>query len=246
MAPFPSYTKTWHSTPYAAISPTRPELSLAGKTAVVTGGGAGIGLAISKAIAEAGISKLAVIGRRPEILNKAAAEITSVFGTKVFTVSADVANKAQIDQAFSRIRAEFGKPIDVLVSNAGFFGGPRSIGSETEEELSKSLDANIKGVYFVASAFVANAAKNGTIINISTAIAHLPPFPFPGFASYAATKLAGTKIMEYVAGENPRMHIVDMHPGQVRETEMAQKAPAVDAEVDHIDDGKLKWTPCQI
>ncbi|KAH8650553.1 hypothetical protein BGZ60DRAFT_534211 [Tricladium varicosporioides] len=237
MAPFPSFTKTWHDAPYPGISPNRPELSLVGKTAVVTGGGTGIGLAISKALAEAGVSKLAIIGRRPDILAKARADIKSLFGTHVFTVSANIANKVQVDAAFSQIKADFGKPINILVSNAGFFGGQNNVGAESDTDLSKSLDANVKGVYFVTSAFVANAATDAAIINVSTAIAHLPPFP--GFASYAATKLAGTKILEYVAGENPGMHVVDMHPGQVRETEMARKVPNSSSQADHIDDVEL-------
>src|SRR4051812_16410327 len=102
---FPSPTKTWHSTSYSSISPSRPELSLAGKYVVITGGGSGIGLAISHSFALAGTSKIAIIGRRSDVLAKAAASIHNLVGdkTKVFTVSADVSSREQIDQAFSDI-----------------------------------------------------------------------------------------------------------------------------------------------
>jgi NAD(P)-dependent dehydrogenase (short-subunit alcohol dehydrogenase family) len=243
MAPFPSYTKEWHSTPYAAISPTRPELSLAGKSAVITGGATGIGLAISIALAEAGISKLAIIGRRSEVLSAGKTKIYSIVGnkTEVFTVSADISNQAEVDSAFSRIGAQFGQPLDLLVSNAGYFTGAKRLGTETEDEWTRAVNINIKGVYFTATAFITKAAPDATIINVSSAVAHLGVV-FPGFSSYAATKMAGSKIMQYVQQENPGMHVVDMHPGQVRETEMAQK---VNSRVqgaagrDHIDDGEF-------
>jgi NAD(P)-dependent dehydrogenase (short-subunit alcohol dehydrogenase family) len=240
MPPFPSYTHTWHTSSYPSISPARLELSLAGKTAVITGGGSGIGLAISKSLALAGVSKLAIIGRRPSVLSAAASNIISLprNKTQVFTASADISSKAEIEKAFSRIAEQFGgEEIDLLITNAGYFNGPRPLGTETDEEFQKMLDINIKGVYLTTAAFVAKAAPDATIINVSSAIAHLNPFP--GFPSYAATKLAGSMLMRYVADENPEMHIVDLHPGQVRETEMAQKVLAHNPGNDHIDDGTL-------
>lgn len=97
-----------------------------------------------------------------------------------------------------------------------------------------NVNINMYGIYLVSTAFVAKAANDATIVNISSAIAHL--FSFPGFSSYAATKLAGTTILKYVQAENPNMHVVDVHPGQVRETDMAAKAKM---ELNHIDDGEF-------
>jgi NADP-dependent 3-hydroxy acid dehydrogenase YdfG len=88
-------------------------------------------------------------------------------------------------------------------------------------------------------AFIPAAKKDATIINISTAIAHL--FPFPGFSSYAATKLAGSKFLSYVEGEYPELRVVNVHPGQVTETEMAGKAKDNEGSEHlraHIDDGE--------
>lgn len=140
-----------------------------------------------------------------------------------------------MNEAFSAISLNFKQPLDILVNNAGYFTGPRELGIETNEEWNTAVNINIKGVYFVATAFVAKATPDATIINISSAIAHLDPFP--GFSSYASTKLAGSKIMQYVQQANPRLFVVDMHPGQVRETEMAAKAAGM--KEDHIDDGEF-------
>ncbi|PVH86378.1 NAD(P)-binding protein [Cadophora sp. DSE1049] len=240
MAPFPSFTKTWHSSSYPAISSSRPELSLAGKSVVITGGGSGIGLAITGSVAKAGAAHIAILGRRVEVLAKAATAVHELVGnkTKVHTISTDVSNKEQVEKAFAQIRTEIGKPLDVLILNAGFYSGVRPLGTETVDEWQTVFNINILGPYLVSTAFIAAAAPNATVINISSAIAHLDPFP--GFASYAATKLAGSKIMQYVQQENPEMHVVDVHPGQVRETEMAGKATGERYEgVSHIDDAEL-------
>ena len=236
MEGFLSPTNTWHDSPYPSIDPTRPELSLAGKSVVITGGGSGIGLAISKALALAGASRLAIIGRRTEVLAKAEAIIKDLVGdkTEVFTVSADVGNKEQVDRAFTEISSAFGKrALDVLINNAGYFAGVRPFGTETVDEWNTAFNINIKGVYFVATAFIAKAKRDATIVHISTALVHLPASLRTGFTSYCATKLAGDKIMEFVQAENPSLHVVEIHPGQVAETEIARKVEGLP----HIDDG---------
>jgi NAD(P)-dependent dehydrogenase (short-subunit alcohol dehydrogenase family) len=239
MSQFPSPASKFHSSTYPSIDPTRPELSLAGKSVIITGGGAGIGLAISKSLALAGTSKLAIIGRRTEVLEKAKATIHELVGnkTQVFTVSADVADKSQVEKAFSQIKSEFGQPLDILVNNAGYFTGVRPLGEETVDEWTTAFNINIKGLYVVATTFIKHAKTDATLINISTGLAHLPASFRTGFSSYSSTKLAGSKIMEFIQAEYPSLHVVDLHPGQVTETEMAGKAGG--AGMGHIDDGML-------
>ena len=106
------------------------------------------------------------------------------------------------------------------------------MGTETVEEWTTTFDINIKGVYLVVTAFVAKARKDATIINISSGMVHLPA-SFRTRFSYSSTKLAGSKIMDFVQAENPSLHVVEIHPGQVTETEMAEKL----GKLSHIDDG---------
>jgi hypothetical protein len=80
----------------------------------------------------------------------------------------------------------------------------------------------VLSLHLSTTAFIPLARKDATIINISTRIAHL--FPFPSYSNYAATTLAGSKFVSYVAGVYPELRVVDIHRGQVTEKEMAGKA----------------------
>jgi len=88
---------------------------------------------------------------------------------------------------------------DVLITNAGYFTGPRLLGTETVGEWQAAFSVNILGLYLVTVAFIAVAPAGATIFNISSGIAHLGPLL--GFSSYGATKLAGAKLMQYVRAE---------------------------------------------
>ncbi|XMA18938.1 hypothetical protein WAI453_011729 [Rhynchosporium graminicola] len=142
--------------------------------------------------------------------------------TKVIAIGTDIPKKEQVDQAFAQISRDIGKPLDILILNEGLFSGVRPLGIETVDEWQAVFDVNVIGPYLVSTAFIAKAAPDSTIIDISTGGVHLDPFP--GFSSYAATKLVGSKIMQYVQQENPGLHVVELHPGQVRMTDMAAKA----------------------
>jgi NADP-dependent 3-hydroxy acid dehydrogenase YdfG len=246
MPPFPSPTRTWHTRSYPSISPTKLSLSLAGKTILLTGGGSGIGLSIAKSLALASAKNLIILGRRESVLSSAAETITSTAGnkTRVHPVVCDVSKKEDVDAAFEKIgKLLSGVKIDVLVLNAGYFTGLRPLGTETVSEWQTAFEVNVLSLYLVTTAFLSHHPENkkGMIINISTAIAHLSASYFHGFSSYAATKLGGTKFMSYVEEENKDLKIVNVHPGQVTETDMAGKAKGDDQNElnGHIDDGEF-------
>lgn len=111
----PSYVPTWRNDTYPAISPTRPELSSAGKTVVIAGGSQGIGRAIAQAFAEAGAAHVALLGRRINTLEEARLAITrSNPQTQISVHAADVTNEQALSEAAKNIG-----PWHVLVINAG-------------------------------------------------------------------------------------------------------------------------------
>ena len=116
MAP-PSFTATWHRDTYPAIDPrSRPELSMRGKTVVISGGGSGIGRALAQSFAEAGASTIAIVGRRIAPLQDTKQAIERLHSDVSVAIHvADVANGKAIEQVASEIG-----PWDVLIANAGY------------------------------------------------------------------------------------------------------------------------------
>ena len=120
--PFPSLTETYHTSSYAAISPTRRELSVANKTVIITGGARGLGLDTAKAYAAAGASHIVLIGRTQSTLSKSKEAIEKESSASVTTHTADVADEVAVGKA----AAEVGK-WDVLILNAGVLPAANSI-----------------------------------------------------------------------------------------------------------------------
>ncbi|KAK2592466.1 hypothetical protein QQS21_009845 [Conoideocrella luteorostrata] len=231
-------TKTWRSDTYASIDPSRPSLSLAGKTIAITGGGAGIGLAIALSCAKAGASQIALIGRRAHVLDQGKTEVAAIApNAQVLCVQADVSIAKDIQNAFSTIQNAFGL-VDILINNAAYFSGASSILDVSTEAWFSAFDVNVKGSLLTAKAFLAVASPNPAIANISTAVAHLPPVYFPGFSAYASSKIAATQMFAYLQHERPDVHIVSIHPGRIL-TEMSAKVGRVAGKVDVIDTPEL-------
>jgi len=228
-APFPSFTRNWHTAPYAAIDPTRPELSAAGKTIVITGGGSGLGVSIARAFAKASASRLGLIGRTERTLAATKAGLLAAHpGIEIHTAVADVTDRAQISAAFDSFAASFGR-IDVFVNNAGYLPSPGAVASTDTDDWWRGFEINVKGSLLATQAFLRHAATDAVLINNSTGLAHSEPFP--GFSGYASSKLAGTKLFDYVQAENPGIRVVNLQPGIV-ETAMNIKSemPALDHE----------------
>ena len=112
---FPSFTKTWHDDTYPAIDPKkRPELAQKGKIVVITGGGTGIGRAIAQAFAAAGAAKVAILGRRDEMLQETKRIIEAKNSAVIITTHpTDITDPTAVKKAAANIGR-----FDILVSNA--------------------------------------------------------------------------------------------------------------------------------
>ena len=99
-----------------AVTGVLQQFSLAGRTAIVTGAGTGLGYAMAEGLAEAG-ADVVVVGRRAERL-QSIAEAVRALGRQALPVACDVSDRAAVEQLFRETVARFGK-VDIVVNNAG-------------------------------------------------------------------------------------------------------------------------------
>lgn len=162
-------------------------LDLSEQTAIVTGGGAGIGRAIALGLARCGAS-VVVNDLNPDRVDDIVAQITSN-GGHAFGWQADVANRFQAAALIERARDEFGR-IHILVNGASVY--KRIPFLKTDEwDWRRQIDVNLTGLFFCTQLMgrVMADEGGGVIVNIaSTAGKHLT-YP-DGGASYVATKAA--------------------------------------------------------
>ena len=148
-----------------------PNLSLAGKVAIVTGGKRGIGKAIALAFAEAG-ADVAICGRviKDGELEAVAEEIRRL-GRRSLAIKADTSHKADVDRMVHEVIAKFGT-IDILVNNAGtVITSPLLDMSESDWD--EVINVNLKGCYLCSQAVgkIMVERKKGNIINIASIFA---------------------------------------------------------------------------
>jgi NAD(P)-dependent dehydrogenase (short-subunit alcohol dehydrogenase family) len=156
---------------------------LAGRVAVVTGAGSGIGRATAALFAREGAT-VAVIDLAAAAAKETAAEITGAGGSAL-ALAADVSDRVQVDAAFGEIVGELGQ-LDVLYNNAGV-NSSGSVLDATDEDWERSFAVNATGTFLCsrAAARPMVAAVRGSIINQGSVAALVG---IASFASYCAAK----------------------------------------------------------
>jgi NAD(P)-dependent dehydrogenase (short-subunit alcohol dehydrogenase family) len=180
---------------------------LEGKTAVVTGGNSGIGLATAKRLHAEG-ARVLITGRDAATLEAAAAEI----GADTLTVRADVSRLAEIDAIFAAVSEKFGK-LDVLFVNAGI-AKFMPMAKSDEALFDEHFNVNVKGLYFTVQQSMPHMNDGGAII-LNTSIVSTK-----GEANtsiYAATKAAARSIARTAACEllARRIRVNAVAPGYI-------------------------------
>lgn len=224
-APFPSPTKTWHTTTYAPLSPLLPTNSATGKTVLITGGGTGIGAATALSFAAAGALKLILLGRRPAPLLATKSRIEAAYPeTSVLTAATDITNCSAVDTAFALL-GPTGK-IDVLVSNAASIGPQDAVATVPAAEFLDSISTNLAGALNIAQAFLLRAAPDAVVIDINSSAAHVNFAPV--FAAYSIAKFAVYRLWDSVGFAHPELRVFHVQPGVVN-TDMNKEAGGVAA-----------------
>jgi len=156
---------------------------LAGKVAVVTGAGSGIGRAAATLFAREGAA-VAVVDLVSAAAKETAEQIAGE-GGRALAVTADIADPAQVGSAFGQVGSEFGR-VDVLYNNAGV-NSSGSVIDATDEDWDRSFAVNAKGTFLCSRAAARSMVESGggSIINQGSVAALVG---IANFASYCAAK----------------------------------------------------------
>ena len=224
----PSFTKTYHHKPYPAISPTKPEHSAKDKIILITGAGSGVGEATAHAFAQAGARAVILCGRRVDPLNKVKTDVESKSpSTRVAVYSVDISKEDSVASVFEDVKRNFG-PLDVVVNSAGHLSDKGDITESSLSNFWDSFEITVKGGFLIAQHFLHNrsdASRDPVLISINSLLAPMPASAVrTAPASYASSKMAQGKLVEYVAAENEgQIRAYNVHPGIIV-TEMSTKS----------------------
>lgn len=140
---------------------------LAGKTAVVTGAGQGIGLACAEALAEAGAT-VVITDRDAELAKQASGTLTAK-GYRTEAVAMDVTASGRVSEVASELVARHGK-VDILVNNAGIARSETPAETVTDEHWLNVIDINLNGTFWCCREFGKHMleASTGSIVNIGS------------------------------------------------------------------------------
>jgi len=171
-------------------------MDLSGRSAVVTGAGRGIGVAIARALAESG-ARLVLAARSQEEIERAAAELREA-GRDAHAVVCDVTSPESVRDLAKRAGELLGE-VDVLVNNAGI-ASSAPIKAITLEDWNRTMAVNATGTLLCTQAFIESMAKRGwgRIVNVASITSRVGS---PYIAAYTASKHAVLGLTRVAAAE---------------------------------------------
>jgi 3-oxoacyl-[acyl-carrier protein] reductase len=197
-------------------------IDLTGKTAIITGGGQGIGRAIATALHAAGANVIVnyfadSAGRNQEIAEGFVRDL----GTRAQAAVADVRNPAELATLVELATTQFGG-LDFLVNNAGILRD-KSFRKMSQGDWQDVIDTNLTGVFNACQAAAEKLRDGGAIVNVASLSAALGFFGQANYASAKAGVVTLTKVLsKELARRNIRVNAVA--PGVIN-TEMGQSIP---------------------
>jgi 3-oxoacyl-[acyl-carrier protein] reductase len=167
-----------------------------GHTALITGGGRGIGKAIAEALAKRGANTV-IVDVDTAIAQTAATELRQ-YGIRSLALKADVSNAAEVRRMFEQTVTEFGR-VEVLVNNAGITRDGLLMRMK-DEDWDAVININLKGTFLCSKEAVKLMSKQryGRIVNIASIVAFMGN---PGQANYSASKAGIIGLTKTVAKE---------------------------------------------
>jgi NAD(P)-dependent dehydrogenase (short-subunit alcohol dehydrogenase family) len=179
---------------------------LSGKTALITGGTSGIGMAAAKLFQREG-ARVAITGQHPQRIASAATEL----GPQSLAIRADAASATDMADVARRIQAEWGG-LDVLFVNA-WVAKPMAFADVTEEHIAEHLETNLRGVIWSVQKMLPLLRLQASVILTSTTLTEQGA---AGMSIYAASKAAVTSLGRSLAaelvGQGIRVNVISPGP----------------------------------
>jgi len=191
-------------------------MRLTGRTILITGGSAGIGLAFALKFLELG-NDVIVTGRRQSVIDAAKSQHPGLH-----TIQSDSADSAQIAELAARVKRDFPK-LDVLMNNAGV-GAAKNLKASADDlaALMSEMEINVGGVIRTTSALIdILTANQGTVINVSSLLAFVPVPAMPIYSASKAAVHSYTQSLRFQL-EDTGVEVIELMPPAVR-TEMTSE-----------------------
>ncbi|XP_055695278.1 farnesol dehydrogenase-like [Lutzomyia longipalpis] len=193
------------------------------RVAIVTGASAGIGAAIAKDLAKAGMITIG-LARRVEKIETLKKDLPANVQGNLHAVKCDVSKEEEIIRVFSEIDAKF-NGIDVLINNAGIFRETELIYKDNSSKIREVVDTNILGLVFCTREAYKSMEKHGRnshVVHINSVVGHnvIRNLQMPSSNIYAPSKHAVTAITEIHRQELIRskhhIKVTSISPGIVK------------------------------
>ncbi|CAM4452072.1 SDR family oxidoreductase [Paenibacillus typhae] len=174
------------------------ELRLAGKVAVVTGGGSGIGKASVMEFARNG-AKVILLDRTPENAEKVKRQVEEA-GGEALVIECDIEQPQQVKEAIDQAAATWGR-LDIVFANAGINGAMAPIETMEMEDWDQTIHINLRGTFATVKYAIPHLKENGGSILINSSINGNRIFSNIGFSAYSTTKAGQVAFMKMAALE---------------------------------------------
>lgn len=203
-------------------------MQLAGKVALVTGAGSGIGKAAAQLLAKEG-AKIAALGRTEDELKETVDQIQGDRG-EALSVVADISQPDQMQQAIQQTVDKWGQ-IDIVFANAGINGVWAPLEELEPEEWDKTLNINLKGTFLTVKYAVPYLKKKGGSVIVTSSVNGTRIFSNTGATAYSCSKAAQVAFTKMVALElaKHRIRVNVICPGAI-ETDIGESTEQRDLE----------------